>query len=118
MDLSHRLVEHDHWHTARLIEQAATLSDEALDRPVQHLDRRAHIALTAPPIPPEALSVPRRSIPVVDAVARRALSHGAWRRTRWKHAGAVPLATLRASALRPFSAVHRQSSGPSAAIEA
>jgi AraC family transcriptional regulator len=32
MDLSERLVEHDHWHTARLLEQAATLSDEALDR--------------------------------------------------------------------------------------
>ncbi|HEY6177533.1 MAG TPA: AraC family transcriptional regulator [Kofleriaceae bacterium] len=32
MDLSDRLVEHDHWHTARLLEQAATLSDEALDR--------------------------------------------------------------------------------------
>ena len=32
MDLSDRLVEHDHWHTTRLLEQAATLSDEALDR--------------------------------------------------------------------------------------
>ena len=32
MDLSDRLVEHDHWHTARLLEQAGTLSDEALDR--------------------------------------------------------------------------------------
>lgn len=32
MDLSDRLVEHDHWHTVRLLEQAATLSDEALDR--------------------------------------------------------------------------------------
>src|SRR3954469_23178764 len=32
MDLSDRLVEHDHWHTARLLEQAATLSDAALDR--------------------------------------------------------------------------------------
>jgi AraC-like DNA-binding protein len=35
MDLSDRLVEHDHWHTTRLLEQAATLSDEALDRPVR-----------------------------------------------------------------------------------
>lgn len=35
MDLSHRLVEHDHWHTARLLEQAASLSDEALDRPIR-----------------------------------------------------------------------------------
>ena len=35
MDLSDRLVEHDHWHTARLLEQAATLSDEALDRHVR-----------------------------------------------------------------------------------
>jgi hypothetical protein len=35
MDLSDRLIEHDHWHTARLLEQAATLSDEALDRPVR-----------------------------------------------------------------------------------
>ena len=35
MDLSDRLVEHDHWHTARLLEQAATLSDEALDRAVR-----------------------------------------------------------------------------------
>lgn len=35
MDLSHRLVEHEHWHTARLLEQAATLSDEALDRPIR-----------------------------------------------------------------------------------
>lgn len=34
MDLVDRLVEHEHWHTARLLEQAATLSDEALDRPV------------------------------------------------------------------------------------
>jgi AraC-like DNA-binding protein len=35
MDLSDRLIEHDHWHTTRLLEQAATLSDEALDRPVR-----------------------------------------------------------------------------------
>ncbi len=35
MDLSLRLVEHDHWHTARLLEQAATLSDEALDRHIR-----------------------------------------------------------------------------------
>src|SRR5688500_5196511 len=35
MDLTDRLVEHDHWHTMRLLEQAATLSDEALDRPVR-----------------------------------------------------------------------------------
>jgi AraC-like DNA-binding protein len=35
MDLSERLVEHDHWHTARLLEQAATLPDEALDRAVR-----------------------------------------------------------------------------------
>ncbi len=35
MDLSDRLVEHDHWHTSRLLEQAATLSDEALDRHVR-----------------------------------------------------------------------------------
>lgn len=32
MDLSDRLVEHDHWHTARLLEQAASLPDAALDR--------------------------------------------------------------------------------------
>jgi AraC family transcriptional regulator len=35
MDLSDRLVEHDHWHTERLLEQAATLSDAALDRHVR-----------------------------------------------------------------------------------
>jgi hypothetical protein len=35
MDLSDRLIEHDHWHTARLLDQAATLSDDALDRPVR-----------------------------------------------------------------------------------
>src|SRR5262249_13796634 len=35
MDLSDRLLEHDHWHTARLLEQAAALSDEALDRHVR-----------------------------------------------------------------------------------
>jgi AraC-like DNA-binding protein len=35
MDLSDRLVEHDNWHTARLLAQAATLSDEALDRQVR-----------------------------------------------------------------------------------
>lgn len=35
MDLSDRLIEHEHWHTARLLEQAATLSDAALDRPVR-----------------------------------------------------------------------------------
>lgn len=35
MDLTDRLVEHDHWHTARLLEQAATLSDAALDRHVR-----------------------------------------------------------------------------------
>jgi AraC family transcriptional regulator len=35
MDLSDRLVEHEHWHTARLLEQAASLSDEALDRRVR-----------------------------------------------------------------------------------
>ena len=35
MDLSERLVEHEHWHTARLLEQAATLPDEALDRAVR-----------------------------------------------------------------------------------
>lgn len=35
MDLSDRLLEHDAWHTARLLEQAATLSDEALDRAIR-----------------------------------------------------------------------------------
>src|SRR5262249_52244693 len=35
MDLTDRLVEHDHWHTTRLLEQAATLSDAALDRHVR-----------------------------------------------------------------------------------
>ena len=35
MDLSDRLVEHDHWHTERLLEQAASLPDKALDRPVR-----------------------------------------------------------------------------------
>ena len=35
MDLSDRLVEHDHWLTARLLENAATLSDDALDRPIR-----------------------------------------------------------------------------------
>jgi AraC family transcriptional regulator len=35
MELTDRLVEHDHWHTTRLLAQAATLSDEALDRPVR-----------------------------------------------------------------------------------
>lgn len=32
MDLTDRLVEHEHWHTVRLLEQAAALSDAALDR--------------------------------------------------------------------------------------
>ena len=32
MDLTDRLVEHDHWHTTRLLAQAATLADDALDR--------------------------------------------------------------------------------------
>lgn len=35
MDLSDRLVEHDHWHTVRLLEQAATLSEADLDRHVR-----------------------------------------------------------------------------------
>src|SRR5499427_803109 len=35
MDLSDRLIEHEHWHTERLLEQAATLSDAALDRKVR-----------------------------------------------------------------------------------
>jgi len=35
MDLSDRLIEHDHWHTDRLLEQAATLSNEALDKKVR-----------------------------------------------------------------------------------
>ena len=35
MDLSDRLIEHDYWHTARLLEQAAALPDEALDRAVR-----------------------------------------------------------------------------------
>ena len=35
MDLTDRLVEHDHWHTTRLLEQAATLADDALDRPMR-----------------------------------------------------------------------------------
>ena len=35
MDLSDRLVEHDHWHTTRLLEQAAALSNDALDRPLR-----------------------------------------------------------------------------------
>jgi AraC family transcriptional regulator len=35
MDLSDRLVEHDHWHTLRLLEQAAKLPDDALDRPLR-----------------------------------------------------------------------------------
>lgn len=32
MDLTDRLVEHECWHTQRLLEQASTLPDEALDR--------------------------------------------------------------------------------------
>jgi AraC-like DNA-binding protein len=35
MDLTDRLVEHDHWQTMRLLENAATLSDEALDRAIR-----------------------------------------------------------------------------------
>jgi AraC-like DNA-binding protein len=35
MDLSDRLVEHDHWLTARLLENAAALPDDALDRPIR-----------------------------------------------------------------------------------
>ena len=35
MDLSHRLVEYDHWHSARLLDQAAHLPDEALDRAIR-----------------------------------------------------------------------------------
>lgn len=35
MDLCDRLIEHEHWHTARLLEQAAALPDDALDRPVR-----------------------------------------------------------------------------------
>lgn len=35
MDLTDRLIEHDHWHTTRLLEQAAALSDAALDRHVR-----------------------------------------------------------------------------------
>jgi AraC family transcriptional regulator len=35
MDLSDRLIEHDHWQTARLLENAAALPDEALDRPIR-----------------------------------------------------------------------------------
>lgn len=35
MDLSDRLIEHDHWHTERLLEQAAGLSDADLDLPVR-----------------------------------------------------------------------------------
>lgn len=35
MDLSDRLVEHDHWLSARLLENAATLPDDALDRPIR-----------------------------------------------------------------------------------
>jgi AraC family transcriptional regulator len=35
MDLSDRLVEHDHWLTARLLDNAATLPDDALDRAIR-----------------------------------------------------------------------------------
>jgi hypothetical protein len=35
MDLSDRLLQHDYWHTSRLLEQAAPLSDEQLDRAVK-----------------------------------------------------------------------------------
>lgn len=35
MDLSDRLVEHDFWQTARLLDNAATLPDDALDRAVR-----------------------------------------------------------------------------------
>jgi hypothetical protein len=35
MDLSARLFEHDHWHTSRLLEQAESLPDADLDRPVR-----------------------------------------------------------------------------------
>ena len=35
MDLADRLVEHDEWLTARLLERAATLPDDALDRPMR-----------------------------------------------------------------------------------
>lgn len=35
MDLSDRFVDHDHWHTARLLDQAAALADDQLDRPLR-----------------------------------------------------------------------------------
>lgn len=35
MDLSDRLVAHDHWQTTRLLENAASLPDELLDRPIR-----------------------------------------------------------------------------------
>ena len=35
MDLSDRLIEHDYWHTTRLLQGAASLPPEALDRPVR-----------------------------------------------------------------------------------
>lgn len=35
MDLSDRLIAHDYWHTTRLLEQAATLPDDVLDRHVR-----------------------------------------------------------------------------------
>ena len=35
MDVTERLLEHDHWHTTRLIDQAAALTDEQLDREIR-----------------------------------------------------------------------------------
>lgn len=35
MDLTDRLVEHDHWQTARLLDNAASLPDDALDRAIR-----------------------------------------------------------------------------------
>ena len=35
MDLSDRLLAHDHWQTARLLANAATLADDALDRAIR-----------------------------------------------------------------------------------
>ena len=35
MDLTDRFLEHEHWHTARLLAQAATLPEDALDRHVR-----------------------------------------------------------------------------------
>lgn len=127
MDLSDRLVEHEHWHTARLLEQTARLSDDALDREVRPGLMVHHFEGPEPDVRTMleriiftkevwTSAIGGGDVPPRDQRSIAALQHG-WRRCsrssrRWSGASAIATSGTTPSSTR---SAHRRSASPSAA---